>query len=118
MSMQSFDGAVEAAKNRGLPFIAYSWRCNCYCDGQRDDGWLVVSLGEQMVQLTESYYRAKGKKPPERLDKGKVNIRATKYEGDIAKLRKQRRLRKVLYGAEDGSIVREENYDDWGDLIG
>lgn len=115
--MKTFDVAVEAAKKRGKPFIAYSWRCNCYCDGQLDDGWLVVSLGEQMVQLTDAYYRNKGKKPPDPLGKAKVNIRATKYEGDIAKLRKQRRLRKVLYGAEDGSVVREENYDDWGYLI-
>lgn len=115
--MGAFEAAVETARKKGKPFIAYSWMCNCYSDGQRDHGWLVVTLGEQQVQLTESYYRAKGRKPPEPLDRGKVNIRPTKYEADIARLRKQMRLKTVLYGAEDGSIVHEEKYDDWGNLI-
>lgn len=114
---KGFEAALEAAKNRGKPFIAYAWRCNFYRDGQRDDGWLVVSLGEQWVHLTDSYYHAKGMKPPEPLGTGKVNIKATKYERDIEKLRSQGRLKSVLYGAEDGSIVHEEKYDDWGNLI-
>lgn len=100
--------AIEKAWLKKRPFIAYAWKANMFRDGQRSQGYLVVSLGEEYVPnvLTPKQAREQvlGKHFPERI---KVNIKPDKYDKDIEKLRKQGRLVHLLRVGEDLEIEDE-----------
>ena len=100
--------AIAKAWLKKRPFIAYAWEANMFRDGQRSQGYLVVSLGEEYVPnvLTPKQAREQvlGKHFPERI---KLNIKPDKYDKDIEKLRKQGRLVHLLRVGEDLEIEDE-----------
>lgn len=107
----AFRAAVQSAKNRKKPFIAYSWKPDMFRSGQHDSGFLVVSLGEHEVPYTltpaQERQKALGKKFPATKT---VDIKPDKYEKDIEKLRKQGRLCRLAYGDDEGRVIKEEEY--------
>lgn len=111
-STGAFNVAIGAAINRRRPFIAYQWVCNNYVDGQKDSGFLVVSLGEAEVKRVLTAAQAKQEEqgkvfPPTMM----ITVKPDKYLKDIEKLRKQGRLRRLIIGDKNGEIEKDESYD-------